>query len=256
MNRSFLLSLVLMLCCGACFAQTTVTGTVVDTKGNPMPGAKVQVKGTREYAITNMDGTFSINVPSTKYKLESQYAGWNTEIKHAEDGMTIKMQKTTWWNEMPMNWQWFAIATVAMPELNFKYSSPGVMFGMVRNWGWYVKGYYNGSLDTHDCGTWTTGNVKTKYWSVTGGVIKRMWSPIHLYLGLGTATFSVGAEHMCGGYTIGVKYDREESLPTFEAGILVRYRSFLVQAGAQRPIDKPCGSDNGLVGNFGVGYIF
>ncbi|MNQ32981.1 TonB-dependent Receptor Plug Domain protein [compost metagenome] len=44
-------------------AQTTVTGTVSDDKG-PIPGANVNVKGTKTGVSTSFDGTYSIDVPS------------------------------------------------------------------------------------------------------------------------------------------------------------------------------------------------
>ena len=42
------------------FAQNTVTGTVKDAAGEPVIGAAVQVKGTQNGAITNVDGTYSL----------------------------------------------------------------------------------------------------------------------------------------------------------------------------------------------------
>ncbi len=44
-------------------AQTTVTGTVSDANG-PIPGANVNVKGTKTGVSTSFDGTYSISVPS------------------------------------------------------------------------------------------------------------------------------------------------------------------------------------------------
>lgn len=42
------------------FAQSTVTGTVKDATGEPVIGAGVQVKGTQNGTITNVDGTYSL----------------------------------------------------------------------------------------------------------------------------------------------------------------------------------------------------
>ena len=47
--------MVLATCSQWLVAQTTVTGTVVDTKGQPMPGARVQVKGTGESVVTHCE---------------------------------------------------------------------------------------------------------------------------------------------------------------------------------------------------------
>ncbi|QKJ30593.1 SusC/RagA family TonB-linked outer membrane protein [Mucilaginibacter mali] len=57
--RLLLLFLLFSLVTGA-FAQTNVTGTVVDTKGVTIPGVTVTVKGTAKAASTNIDGKFSI----------------------------------------------------------------------------------------------------------------------------------------------------------------------------------------------------
>lgn len=55
--------LLLVLCCGVIFAQKTVTGTVTDELGVPIPNASIQVKGMSVGTISKEDGTFSINIP-------------------------------------------------------------------------------------------------------------------------------------------------------------------------------------------------
>jgi Ca-activated chloride channel family protein len=42
----------------------TVTGLVKDSQGNPIPGVHVLVKGTQTGTVTDMNGTFSLNVPA------------------------------------------------------------------------------------------------------------------------------------------------------------------------------------------------
>src|ERR1035437_4529568 len=42
----------------------TVKGKIVDEKGEPLPGATIQRKGTANGIITNTDGNFSLSVPS------------------------------------------------------------------------------------------------------------------------------------------------------------------------------------------------
>lgn len=49
---------------GIVTAQTQVRGTVVDEAGLPIIGATIQVKGTGQGMITDMDGQFSITVPA------------------------------------------------------------------------------------------------------------------------------------------------------------------------------------------------
>ncbi|MDR2038812.1 MAG: TonB-dependent receptor, partial [Bacteroidales bacterium] len=53
----------------------TVTGTVVDENGEPLPGATVQVSGTTRGVLTDTDGTFSINIRPTD-QLEVSFVGY------------------------------------------------------------------------------------------------------------------------------------------------------------------------------------
>ena len=53
-------------CVTVTYAQSfTVTGTVTDSQGG-IPGANVKVKGGTAGTITNMDGQFTLSVPSSK----------------------------------------------------------------------------------------------------------------------------------------------------------------------------------------------
>lgn len=56
----------MMLFCHSLFAQNTVTGTVTDTKGEPIPGAAVAVlsDGTPTGTVTDVDGKYSVNAPA------------------------------------------------------------------------------------------------------------------------------------------------------------------------------------------------
>jgi len=57
-----ILLMLLFFCFSNASAQTgVVKGTVKDTKGNPLPGVTVQVKGTNKSTSTSVDGNFSIN---------------------------------------------------------------------------------------------------------------------------------------------------------------------------------------------------
>ena len=61
------------------FAQNlTVKGTVKDTYGNGMPGVNVLEVGTNNGIITDLDGNYSINVPSNA-KLNFSFIGYTTQ---------------------------------------------------------------------------------------------------------------------------------------------------------------------------------
>ncbi|MDR0419712.1 MAG: TonB-dependent receptor, partial [Prevotellaceae bacterium] len=52
-----------------------ITGTIVDEKGEPIIGANIKVKGTSTGTITDVDGKFSLNIPSNSI-LEISYIGY------------------------------------------------------------------------------------------------------------------------------------------------------------------------------------
>lgn len=64
--------------------QSSVTGTVTDEEGVPLPGASVVVKGTANGAVADFDGNYTINVDSDGVLVFS-YVGFKT-IEIAVDG--------------------------------------------------------------------------------------------------------------------------------------------------------------------------
>lgn len=69
----------------AIMQQQKVTGTVVDEAGEPLIGVSVQVQGTTNGTITNLDGAFTLDAPRGSI-LEISYIGYKTE--------TIKIENT------------------------------------------------------------------------------------------------------------------------------------------------------------------
>jgi len=59
------------------FVQSTVTGTVTDASGTPLPGTNVLVKGTTNGTQTDFDGNYSINVEGDA-TLVFSYLGFQT----------------------------------------------------------------------------------------------------------------------------------------------------------------------------------
>ena len=55
----------LLLFCISSYGQTTVTGTVTDSKGIPIEGANVYLDGTYDGASSGVDGTFSFTTSET-----------------------------------------------------------------------------------------------------------------------------------------------------------------------------------------------
>lgn len=65
MRKLLCMMLGLLFLCVQVYAQNrTVSGTVTDDKGNPLPNVSVQVKGTRIGVTTNSAGIYTISVPA------------------------------------------------------------------------------------------------------------------------------------------------------------------------------------------------
>jgi TonB-linked SusC/RagA family outer membrane protein len=73
--------LLLFFVCSAAgiYAQRTVTGTVLDDNQQPVASANVVLKGTQTGALTDSNGKFTINVPSTGGSLLISFIGFVTQ---------------------------------------------------------------------------------------------------------------------------------------------------------------------------------
>ena len=78
--NQFLLVAVLMIFSTVAFAQTTITGKVIDAElRSPLPGANILVKGTTNGVTTDMDGKFSITADSNSGVIVISYVGFSTK---------------------------------------------------------------------------------------------------------------------------------------------------------------------------------
>ena len=74
-------------------AQNTITGTVLDETGMPLPGASVIEKGTQNGTSTDFDGKFSINISENAITIEISYVGYITkETAVSNQPLTITLQ--------------------------------------------------------------------------------------------------------------------------------------------------------------------
>lgn len=77
--------------------QKTITGKVFDVTGEPIIGANVVVKGTTNGTITDLDGNFTLNVPS-ECVLQVSYIGFNTQevkVTSTTTSLTVNLKEDT-----------------------------------------------------------------------------------------------------------------------------------------------------------------
>ena len=60
-------------------SQITITGTITDTKKNPIIGCTVQIAGTRNGTISDLDGKYEIKLQTDSCKLIFSYIGYDTK---------------------------------------------------------------------------------------------------------------------------------------------------------------------------------
>jgi TonB-linked SusC/RagA family outer membrane protein len=92
-KKSILLFSLLIMSMGIMFAQTYVTGKVVDEKGEPVVGATIQIKGGGQGTISNSEGEFSLSAPSNG-KLVISYVGMETQELLVQPNMKVVMQES------------------------------------------------------------------------------------------------------------------------------------------------------------------
>ncbi len=92
--RKFLCMLMaFMLTAFSVFAQNkTVTGMVTDDKGAPIQGVSVTLKGTKTGVMTDADGSYRIEVPSTAKTLVFSYVGFETWEQTISSQNSISVQ--------------------------------------------------------------------------------------------------------------------------------------------------------------------
>lgn len=85
----------IVFCCllglSGVMAQEIVTGTVIDKDGYPVPGARVEIVGRAEYAMTDIDGTFRIELPVTAKKIAVTYPGYNKIERDIKPDMVVRL---------------------------------------------------------------------------------------------------------------------------------------------------------------------
>ena len=78
-------------------AQVLVKGTVIDKTGESVIGASIQVKGTTQGTITDIDGKFSLGVPDKKSVIVISFIGYATKELQVDPSkpMSIVLEEDT-----------------------------------------------------------------------------------------------------------------------------------------------------------------
>jgi len=89
-DQLFLFSMIFLFAAMAS-AQKKVTGTV-SSKGIPLAGANVNVKGSKTGVSTDIDGKFTLNVPNDAKTIVVSYLGYATkEVAVSDSPLTIEL---------------------------------------------------------------------------------------------------------------------------------------------------------------------
>lgn len=238
-------------------AQNVVSGTVTDNEGNPIPGVKVEIVGTAQSVLTELDGTFSILTEQPAQKVRVVYSGMQSKVVNVTPDMLIRMSKTTWWNRVPDKYSWIVSPQVVFPETGTSNPAFGLMVARVKELGLYAKFVFSSSQKTDidyplqaEVLPWTTGKDKRSYMAGTAGVICRLKSAAHAYVGLGYVDRRVAWQLADESWA---KHgDYSYSGVVLDYGLLVRCGHFTVNGGAMMSLSGGCN----FAANLGVGFSF
>ena len=92
--KRLLLSIMLILVCTIMYAQSEITGTVVDEFGDGLYGTTVVEKGTSNGTVTDLDGNFTLKVAEGT-TLVISFIGFETLEVPAKQGMKVTLKENT-----------------------------------------------------------------------------------------------------------------------------------------------------------------
>ena len=78
MKYATLLVVAFLVTTTVAFAQRTITGTVVDDGGLPLPGAYISIKGSTLGTVAGIDGDYTLPVPESARTLVFSFTGFGT----------------------------------------------------------------------------------------------------------------------------------------------------------------------------------
>lgn len=267
--RNVILPAMLMLASLPLAAQNNITGTVVDGKGNPFPGVRIDVNGTTTSTVSDIDGAFSLPAyDNLGRKFTATYVGMRSAKGTLKDDMTIRMRSYTRWNRPPEDWDWFV-----QPVYAFNFSGArskangfGLMVGRLKNIGYYAKVVMNADLFktiSVDPSIDLKGNpTGLQYFFFTAGTCIRINSPLHLYIGMGYSmqTYTWGASTYPRAennqlYTSNFDYNNGNGM-ALDCGFLLRLMRVTLSVGVTESYFFHFRDYTGIALNAGIGYSF
>ena len=90
-SRTYNLFLVLLVSSVNVFAQTKITGRVLDEQQQGLPGVSVVIKGTTVGSVTDIDGKYTVSAPSPTGSLVFSYIGFTTQELPINNRSTINL---------------------------------------------------------------------------------------------------------------------------------------------------------------------
>ncbi|MFT6808642.1 MAG: hypothetical protein ACJA01_001868, partial [Saprospiraceae bacterium] len=74
--------------------EKTISGTIVDTDGEPLIGVNILAKDTGNGTISDLDGTYSLSVPDDTEVLVFSYTGFQTQELEIGTSTTLNVTMT------------------------------------------------------------------------------------------------------------------------------------------------------------------
>ena len=203
------------------FAQTELTGSVVDKYGTPISGARVSIKNTSASTETNFDGSFSMSTLQRVDKISISAPGRATRVKKYKPGKKYVLRNSSFWYQPNDGWRPFAMLEFAVPAIKPMDCAPfGLMVGtFIKKFGFYGRAILSKKVKTegypvslaevkggtgtkyeynYQTGTYykyktfdpmeRTGKVKGSYQQFGAGFIYSPSSPFAFYAGVSYAT--------------------------------------------------------------------
>ena len=147
MKRVFIALCLCMMWLADIMAQEIVSGTVVDSKNNPLPGVRVEIVGRTEVAYSDIDGIFRFDLPAKAEKIRVSYVGYKPFERKIKPDMVVKMGNG--WAGKPSGFRFLldmyggigigGKVNVEAGSLSINNIHPGINFGMTYSFGWQIN---------------------------------------------------------------------------------------------------------------------